>query len=158
MKSLKRILPVLLLLAAAVASAQSINEPFTLITQEEASGNNPKVGDKRILWPGPRVELREPPQGEKTTPIFRLNLVFRSRSGDKVDTDSLRLTYIRDPMISLTERVRPFIEKNGIAISQVKVPIGEHRIRINLRDTKDRASEYSLTIRSDASGSVVTLN
>lgn len=108
-----------------------------LITEQEAS----LPAERVVLGPrgitrGPRIELVQP--GETSSSPMRFQLKFQSFGGARINTDSLRVTYLKIPEIDITPRVRPFAHAAGIDIPDAEIPTGEHYIRAEVKDSEGR--------------------
>jgi hypothetical protein len=108
-----------------------------LITEQEAS----LPAERVVLGPrgitrGPRIDLVQP--DETASSPMRFQLKFQSFGGARINTDSLRVTYLKTPEIDITPRVRPFAHAAGIDIPDAEIPAGEHYIRAEVTDTEGR--------------------
>src|SRR5262245_25886967 len=116
-----------------------------LITGEEAQlpADTTRVrgitrGPKVILtWPAPNT-------GSVQSPVH-LKIRFQSWGGDQVDSESVVVTYMKVPLIDLTQRVRPYIHTDGIDIDDAIIPPGQHRIRVEVMDTAGRLGVLDFT-------------
>lgn len=128
------------LLAAFMLTAQppDARAGVVLITPEEAQLPTPKdVFAARGVTRGPRIDLSDSDNGELRSPL-RLQLKFRGFGGAKIDLDSLRVTYLKQPNIDLTLRVRPYAQSTGIEIPDAEAPPGEHLVRVEIHDSEGR--------------------
>src|ERR1700693_5588240 len=96
------------LLAAAMLAAPAT--ALQLITASEAA--LPAVqttGHDRSISRGPSVIVVSPTPGAGAiaSPL-NLTVRFESHGGSTIDLDSVLLTYLREPAIDLTQRVKPF--------------------------------------------------
>ncbi len=76
---------------------------------------------------------------------FRLK--FESYGGSKIDTDSVKVTYLRTPNVDLTPRVRAFVQATGIDMPDVELPAGDHMVRVDVRDSDGRVGTTSFTLK-----------
>jgi hypothetical protein len=76
-----------------------------------------------------------------------LRIKFESFGGTRIDADSIVITYRKRPAIDLTQRLKPFIEPTGLVLNSAEVPRGEHRIRVDLKDTDGHSSSAEFTLR-----------
>jgi hypothetical protein len=135
---------------AAVAMSASVPAyaAHVLITEEEAKLPPPRgavTTDRRGITRGPKVEL----VGE-VTPVhspMHFQLKFVSFGGAKIDTESVKVTYLRTPNVDLTDRVKPFIRSSGIDIPDLELPEGEHMVRVDIKDSDGRAGTTSFVLR-----------
>jgi hypothetical protein len=118
-----------------------------LITEQEASlpPERVVVGSRGITR-GPRVELLQP--GDTAYSPMRFQVKFQSFGGARINTDSLRVIYLKTPEIDITSRVVRFAHAAGIDIPDAEAPAGEHYIRIELADSegRTRSSVFALKI------------
>jgi hypothetical protein len=142
---LTRLAIVICCLAGSLAVGPSRAEPkhVVLITPEEAQ--RPQPADSNLTFRagvsrGPAIELVSPKPSEKTihSPVH-LHLKFEGRGGAKIDVESLKLTYIRNPVTNLTDRVKAYATPDGVDVLEAEVPAGMHVIRADVKDKDGRA-------------------
>jgi hypothetical protein len=127
-------------LTAFVLMAQppSARAGVVLITPEEAQLPTPKgVYASRAVTRGPRIDLAGPDANDVRSPL-RLELKFRGFGGATINLDSLRVTYVKQPNVDLTSRVRPYARAAGVEIPDAEVPPGEHLMRVEVHDSEGR--------------------
>lgn len=130
-------------LAAAEASAGTV-----LISAEEANLPPPKGAVAvvtRGITRGPKVAYVGSADTSKSP--MRLQLKFESFGGAKIDTDSLKVTYIKSPSVDLTPRLKPFVKPDGIDMPDAELPAGDHVIRVDVKDSEGRATSTSFTLK-----------
>jgi hypothetical protein len=133
----------LLSIAATSADAGSV-----LITPEEASLPAPKGAvavTSRGITRGPRVEYLGGPSPAHS-PI-RLQLKFQSFGGATIDPDSVKVTYLKNPAVDLTPRLKPFTQPTGIDMADAVLPAGDHMLRVDLKDSDGRSASTSFTLK-----------
>src|SRR5246127_3049046 len=119
--------------ASLITSAAQATQ---LITEEEAKLPPPKgaiAADRRGILRGPKVEVVSP--GEMAHSPLRLQLKFESFGGAKINTDSVKVMYLRTPNVDLTSRVKPFIQADGIDMPDTELPPGEYTVRVDVKDS-----------------------
>jgi hypothetical protein len=136
----------------ALALPAPANE-LQLITQAEAS--LPAAPATQIamrgLTRGPSVDQLSPsPTALIPLGPLTFNIAFEAHNGSAVDPTTVKLTYLKQPAIDLTQRLRPYITAAGIKASDVDVPPGVHAIRIDLADTQGRTSSMVVMIQVTA--------
>jgi hypothetical protein len=89
---------------------------------------------------GPRVELRSPDKGASPASPVHLQIRFTSFGGAKIDSGSVKVTYMKSPAVDLTSRVKAFTQPTGIDLPAAVLPDGEHLIRVDVVDDGGRAS------------------
>jgi hypothetical protein len=132
-----------------------------LLSPEEAA--RLRLGDGDYVAPpgvrgttGPRIVVRAPVVRQtadgaviETTPATRFFIVFEP-NGAPVDMDSLEIKARKGVLsMSLTPRLKPFIEGSALKAESVTVPEGRFLIQIEILDTSGaRATErYRLDVR-----------
>jgi hypothetical protein len=136
-------------LAAYVSStATPLYAANVLITQEEAKLPPPKgaiAADRRGITRGPKVKFLD-----ETEPVhspMRLQVTFESFGGAKIDLDSVKVTYLKNPTVDLTPRIKQFVQSAGIDIPDVELPVGEHMVRIDVKDSDGRIGSTSFVLK-----------
>jgi hypothetical protein len=119
-----------------------------LITEDEARLPPPRgavVADRRGITRGPKVEFIA-----DSAPVhspMHLQLKFESYGGAKIDPDSVKVTYMRTPNVDLTGRVKPFVQPAGIDIPDVELPLGDHMVRVDVKDSDGRVGSTSFVLK-----------
>jgi hypothetical protein len=141
-----------LLIGFAVAAMSSASVPayagHVLITDDEAKLPPPKgaiAADRRGITRGPRIELID--DKEPIHSPMHLQLKFESYGGAKIDPDSVKVTYMRTPNVDLTGRVKPFVQAAGIDIPDVELPVGDHMVRVDIKDSDGRIGTTSFVLK-----------
>jgi hypothetical protein len=94
---------------------------------------------------GPKVELVS--QAGVIHSPAPLQLKFQTFGGAKVDLDAVQATYLRNPSVDLTPRIKPFITATGINVPAAELPPGEHVVRIDIKDSDGRIGTSSFTLK-----------
>lgn len=131
------------LMAGTPASAGTV-----LISADEAKLPPPKgaVGvATRGITRGPKVAYVGAADATKSP--MRLQLKFESFGGAKIDTDSLKVTYVKTPAVDLTPRLKPFVKSDGIDMPDAELPAGDHLIRVDVKDSDGRVATTSFTLK-----------
>ena len=119
-----------------------------LISADEAKLPPPKGAVSvatRGITRGPKIELIGKTDSAKSP--MRLQLKFESFGGAKIDTDSLKVIYMKSPAVDLTPRLKPFVQPTGIDLPDAELPAGDHLIRVDVKDSDGRAASTSFTIK-----------
>lgn len=120
---------------------------FELIFENEAKLPDDETRTRAIFL-GPRVVVIDPSPGAGLIKSpFTLRVRFEPRGGSRIDTDSVVVTYQKRPLIDLTQRIKKYIQPTGFAVEGATVPAGDHRIRIDVRDTDGRRGSAEITVR-----------
>lgn len=133
--------------AAGLLMSGTAQAATQLITEEEAKMPPPKgaiAADRRGILRGPKVEVVSP-NGPEHSPL-RLQLKFVSFGGATINTDSVKVIYLRTPNVDLTPRVKPFIRADGIDMPQAELPPGEYMVRVDIKDSDGRPGNASFTL------------
>jgi hypothetical protein len=139
---------VLLALLSTCASTQALE----LITAKEAAlPNAPKIESvaTRVLTRAPSVSLvLPPPEGGAVQSPIELKVLFESHGGSRIDVNTVKITYLKMPLIDLTERVARFITATGFDVTEAELPPGTHFIRVDVTDVDGRSGSntFSLTV------------
>jgi len=150
MRSTVVIAALLWLTAIGPVYAQS-GEHLVLITEQEAKlpqAPNTTLSFRAGITRGPKVVLVTPESSEITSPV-RLRLKFETYGGAKIDPASIKFTYLKNPAVDLTDRLRPVTQPGGIDISAAEIPPGVHHIRVDLKDDAGRSGigNFTLNVR-----------
>jgi hypothetical protein len=119
-----------------------------LITEDEAKLPPPRgavAADRRGITRAPKVELISLSDPVRSPMHFQLR--FESYGGSKIDTDSVKVTYLRTPNVDLTPRVRSFVQATGIDMPDVELPAGDHMVRVDVKDSDGRVGTTSFTLK-----------
>jgi hypothetical protein len=137
---------------ACLFAAPMRADAFQLITLEEAALPAGPVPDFQLRGsptrrPNVVVISPRPAAGLLHSPLD-LKLQFHAFGGAAIDPNSVVVTYLKDPLIDMTQRIAPFITADGINISQAEVPSGRHQFWIELKDNDGRigATEFSFQV------------
>lgn len=127
----------LLVLTVATASADP------LITESEAA--LPAAGGitMRGVTRGPTIKLVNPAE---TKSPFNLKVKFEPHGGATVEPGSVKVVYLKSPVVDITDRVKPFITAEGIDMGKAEVPAGQHAIRVDVKDSDGRAGSATLQL------------
>jgi hypothetical protein len=124
-------------------------EAFQLITQAEASLPAAPASQVafRGLTRGPTIDQVSPP-ADAAAPAGPLNLdvSFEAHNGATVDPATVKVTYLKQPAIDLTQRLKPYITPKGIVAANVDIPAGVHMLRIDVTDSQGRSTTTIMKI------------
>ena len=101
--------------------------------------------DRRGVTRAPKIDLVS--AGGPVQSPMRLQLKFESCGGAKIDPESVRFTYLRTPNVDLTPRLKFFVQTTGIDVPDVELPVGDHVIRVEIKDTDGRVGSTSFLLR-----------
>jgi hypothetical protein len=143
------------LLATAVAFGLALGgaypaSAFQLITNDEAklpAGPVVQIAT-RGLTRGPTVDQVAPaPDAMAPTGTLEFDVTFAPHNGATIDPGKVRVTYLKQPEIDLTQRLKAFITPKGIDAKDVTVPPGTHMIRIEVTDSDGRSTSQIMKIQ-----------
>lgn len=127
-----------ILLAGLLASAPCVYAAELITLKEsklpDASGGFATRGISR----GPGIKVLSPEPGMATAAPFEFKLEFTPRSGAPIDPSSVKVLYMKSPMVDLTPRVKSVITSEGLDFKDAKVPPGDHQMKIIVLDTEGR--------------------
>ncbi|MBT9613048.1 MAG: hypothetical protein IV108_07270 [Burkholderiales bacterium] len=128
----------LVIIASIFTLLPSLSSAGQLISNEEAKlPAAAKFAARGGLTRGPGVKFVSPTDGQIKGP-FDMKFQFEPRGGSKIDPASVKVTYLKAPLVDLTERVKPFVSAKGIDMSKVEIPPGEHDIKVEVTDDAGR--------------------
>jgi hypothetical protein len=130
---------------ALLAPARAAN---VLITEEEARLPPPRgavAADRRGITRGPRIDVVMPEDQIHSPMHFQVKFV--SFGGAKIDPDSVKVTYLRTPNVDLTPRIKAFVQPTGIDIQDVQLPVGDHMVRVDIKDSDGRIGTTSFILK-----------
>lgn len=140
------------LAACVVGAAVALAAPahaLRLITKSEAALPPARGGHERGISRGPGVVVVFPsPEAGTVRSPLELKIKFVAHGGAKIDTDSVLVTYLKEPAVDLTQRLKQFIEPTGIDVKNAEVPPGTHWLRVDVADTEGHQgwAEFTFTV------------
>ena len=140
-------------LLACGAFAQDAAAPgLVLLSEAEAValslGENAKVISAAVRGPGPRIHLESPAlrqdaEGQEiaeTEAEAKLVALFADK--DKVDMGKFEMEVRNgNRVLSLTDRLRPYITENRLDARHLRIPPGRFEIDIRIEDKQGRVAE-----------------
>lgn len=132
-----------------LAASNAVADAETLITAQEAA--LPAAADTALatrgVTRGPKIELASPAaQGGTVKSPVDLKLKFQSFGGTAVDPDSVKVTYLKQPAVDLTPRLRKYIKPGGIEMPSAELPPGQHELRVSVKDSDGRTGTTTLKL------------
>ncbi len=130
------------------------NIPVTLITQAEAllpdmsDVQYENVGrdiESKSDSRGPIIKVITPEEGKTYAPPLNIELYFITKDLSEIDLSTLKVEYLKLFSIDITERVLPYVNKEGIKISNAKFPSGTHNLKITIGDKKGAVTIQKFT-------------
>ena len=129
-------------------SPTSLAQGLQLVTPDEAKLPN-ATGQitSRGVTRGPGIKVVSPdPSAKSVKGPFDLKISFEPRGGSKIDPTSVKLTYMKNPPVDLTDRVKAGIKAEGVEIDKASVPPGEHQIRVTVKDDEGRQTSSVVSV------------
>jgi hypothetical protein len=145
MNSLTKIIPVAF--AAALVAMPASSFAAALITPEEAALPPMKgavANSNRGITRGPKIAVTE--ENSAKSPI-RFQVKFQPLGGSTIDTEGVKVIYLKQPNVDLTPRVKPFVQPTGIDMPDAQLPPGDHLVRIDVKDSEGRVSTTSFVLK-----------
>lgn len=136
------------ILVAAITTAPTTAFAVTLITTEEAALPAMKgavANSNRGITRGPRIAVPDE-HNSRSSPIHFV-VKFQPLGGSTLDLGGLKVTYLKEPNVDLTARVRPFSQQTGIDMPDARLPPGDHLVRIDIKDSEGRVSSTSFVLK-----------
>lgn len=128
----------LIALASMLALLPSLASAVQLITEAEAKlPVAAKLTARGGLTRGPGIKVLSPADSKVKLP-FDMKLLFEPHGGASIDPASVKMTYLKSPLVDLTERIKPYISASGIDMAKVEAPPGEHHLKVQVTDSKGR--------------------
>jgi len=114
----------------------------TLIAANEAALPNAPgaILTTRGISLGPSAEQRSPQSDAAVSSPFRLVVSFTGRNGVPIDPSTVTLTYMKAPLVDLTDRVKQYVTAAGIDMPSAEAPPGKHLIRLRFSDKRQRVA------------------
>jgi hypothetical protein len=133
---------------SGLAWAQS--SPLVLITGPEAV--LPTLPTESLITRagvtrGPKIVMLSPSGDANVQSPLRLRLKFETFGGAKIDLASVKVTYLKNPIVDLTKRLEAVTQADGIDVAAAEVPPGVHHIRVNVKDSEGRAGAASFALK-----------
>jgi hypothetical protein len=133
--------------ALCIARAQA----FDLVTVDEAA--QPEVREEQILrgiTRGPLISVIQPDVQTSTVKSpFKMVLSFKALGGSHIDARTVEVIYLKEPLIDLTPRLASAISDQGLALDDVVLPPGVHRMLVRVADQDGRSSDLVLKLKVD---------
>ena len=118
-----------------------------LITEKEAAlPASSGVLATRGISRGPAVKLESPAADVPAMAPFNLKVKFEPRGDAKIDPSTIKVTYLKSPPVDLTSRLKTTISSNGIEFTNATAPPGTHPIRILVKDTEGRETNFTFNM------------
>jgi hypothetical protein len=150
MRTVFPIVVTVLLVLGGESFADSRASPLVLITEQEAKlppATRSSATARAGITRAPKIVLLAPAGGLSDTTPLHLQFRFDAFGGARIDPASVRITYLKQPTIDLTDRLKGSISTSGIDVAAVELPSGIHDIRVDLKDNGGRMGTANFTLR-----------
>ncbi len=128
-----------------------------LVSDEEAALPPPRKGIAMrgaVHWPGitfvspaaTATETRSPFDFTVTFEPYRKATARKDAKPVSVRPESVKVLYLKTPIVDLTPRFEGRISANGIELADVSLPVGTHQIAIAVKDSAGHENLQTLTI------------
>jgi hypothetical protein len=127
-------------------SAFNLNAAPLVTAQEAALPAASGTIATRGISRGPAVKLNSP---EADTPIqspFDLKFTFEARGESKIDPSSVKVVYLKTPIVDLTPRLKNAITPIGIDFQKADMPVGTHVLKVTVKDTEGRETNSIINL------------
>ena len=150
----KTILAIMRLAAIVGVALAALTGPavaLELISAREAAlpdavGVDLKLGFRGVTR-GPRVLVVSPaPDAGVVRSPLNLLLKFETHGGAVIEPPSVKMTYLKTPLINLTQRIGDLIKAGGIEVHSAEVPPGAHYIRVEVKDDAGRLGSTTFVL------------
>ena len=103
---------------------------------------------ERGVGRGPEISLVGAPELTLavTTP-FHLQIGFKAHGGARIESASAEVTYLKDPAVDLTARLKAHATAAGIDLPKAEAPLGEHRLRVSVTDSDGHTTSKDMIIK-----------
>jgi methionine-rich copper-binding protein CopC len=134
----KAVAPALAILGALYGISLASARAEVLITEQE--GMRPAAAPKaeeasRGIFRAPKISVLSPQEEAIVTSPLNLKLKFESFGGTKIDEDSVRVIYLKNPSVDLTPRLKKHLKSNGIEMDVAEAPPGVHHLKVEVKDS-----------------------
>lgn len=133
--------------AATLIAVPASSFAAALITPEEAALPPMKgavANSNRGITRGPKIAVSE--ESAAKSPI-RFQVKFQPLGGSTIDTEGVKVIYLKQPNVDLTPRVKAFVQPTGIDMPDAQLPPGDHLVRIDVKDSEGRVSTTSFVLK-----------
>jgi len=147
----KRFLYVATISAALLAALTSRLAALELITAQEAAlpdaaGVNLKLGFRGVTRAPKILVLSPAPDAGMVRSPLNLLLKFETYGGSVIEPRSVKMIYLKNPAINLTQRIGDLIKTGGIEVDNAQVPPGTHYIRVEVKDNAGRLGSTTFAL------------
>jgi hypothetical protein len=100
-----------------------------------------------IEGPGPQIVLKNPKMFMRLRSPINIFIAFEpGKSGKPADMETLKVTLIGFIDINITDRLREYIRGTSLDVEEAKLPSGEHRLRMRIKDVDGNPNERDVVV------------
>jgi len=132
--------------AVLIADDEAQAPNAKLITDKEARRPTAPPAEDRGITRAPTITLETPVKPVVAHKPFELKIELKAHGGATIDPAKIHVTYLKEPSIDLTQRLRPFVTADGIDMPDAEAPAGDHPLRIDVEDSDGRDSHTIITL------------
>ena len=139
-------LPVLVLWspAGAITDEWLITPEETAMQLRDGSYAEPVAA---VEGPGPEIVVKNPKMLQRLQSPIDIFIAFEpGKSGKPADMKTLKVTLIGFIDFNITDRLREYIKGNSLDVEKAKLPSGEHRLRMRIKDVDGNPNERDVVV------------
>ena len=93
-----------------------------------------------VLKPEPVADL-------KVKAPFAITVLFKNQADAQIDPSTFKVMYGAFK-INITDRITKFVKvtKDGFSLENAQIPVGKHRLTLQVQDEKQRVAERELRL------------
>ena len=115
-----------------------------LVTHDEASRPDQQIVTTRAISRGPSIKLLS--NASVDAKAFQFKVVMEPKGGAQLDSHSLKIEYLKNPPVELTERLKFAFSGNQLTIPVASVPKGSHAFKVSVKDTDGREGHAVISL------------
>ncbi len=132
----------------SIASVPAFADPLISASEAKLPNDSSVLGATRGITRGPTIRPELPSGTIAAGKPFDFHILFQAHGGAKVDTASVRVTYLKSPHVDLTPRLKPYITAQGIDMSKAEIPAGVHELRVQVEDSDGHMGSTVVTLNA----------
>jgi hypothetical protein len=137
---------ILLLSVFAISAVEAQSGVWLVTSQEAAMPPSATSNAGRSITRGPAIRQVSPAAAVSANQPFDLRVDFAGRGGEKINPATAQIMILRGGNIDITQRIKPFITANGIAMPGAMVPAGTHVLQVAVSDADGRRTIANIEI------------
>jgi hypothetical protein len=115
-----------------------------LVTSDEANRPDQQIVSTRAISRGPSIKLLS--NASVDAKAFQFKVVMEPKGGAQLDSHSLKIEYLKNPPVELTERLKFAFSGNQLTIPVASVPRGSHAFKVSVKDTDGREGHAIISL------------